>query len=388
MECPGRKDAPTATTASPSTPAAIVPAKVDVLVVNHAVYCVHLAAGGNVLPPHDLVVIDEAHVFPDNATSNFGADLAPVSITRLVSMLEKAGAKDVDRLERDREDVDEDRRSTGGPHRPRRRRSGGGRVHGLRRVARRRVEEGGHARDRRRERAAQLADARLEVLRRLAAPLDGDVLWIEKFGNSTRVRMAPVDVGGAIRGSPPRAASGDRSVGDAGRRATVRPLREPDGVPQRTRRSGTGVSRTTTASVCRAPDAGVRATARSVVVRLARQRPVVRGEGSAATGGASGRCRPQGERAQLVDAARAGARPRSANVEVFRELSRATEHNVLAQGDAQRGPGRTHTHVRRRRRARRYTIVLGRHRRARSRARSSSSSYFVPDGERCHDRAR
>ena len=31
-----------------------------ILVVNHALYCTHLIAGGNVLPEHDAVVIDEA----------------------------------------------------------------------------------------------------------------------------------------------------------------------------------------------------------------------------------------------------------------------------------------------------------------------------------------
>ena len=62
-----------------------------ILVVNHALYCTHLIAGGNVLPEHDAVVIDEAHAFADNATNIFGADLAPSGLARLAGMLGKAG---------------------------------------------------------------------------------------------------------------------------------------------------------------------------------------------------------------------------------------------------------------------------------------------------------
>ena len=52
---------------------------VDILVVNHALYCAHLSSHGNVLPEHDLVILDEAHAFADNATNAFGADLSPRS---------------------------------------------------------------------------------------------------------------------------------------------------------------------------------------------------------------------------------------------------------------------------------------------------------------------
>ena len=47
---------------------------VDILVVNHALYCAHLSSRGNVLPDHDVVILDEAHAFADNATSAFGAN--------------------------------------------------------------------------------------------------------------------------------------------------------------------------------------------------------------------------------------------------------------------------------------------------------------------------
>ena len=51
------------------------PRSADILVVNHALYCAHLASSGNVLPEHDVVVFDEAHALPDVATGAFGLDL-------------------------------------------------------------------------------------------------------------------------------------------------------------------------------------------------------------------------------------------------------------------------------------------------------------------------
>ena len=62
------------------------------LVVNHALYCSHLASEGRVLPDHDVVIIDEAHAFPDNATNAFAGDVTTDALTRLSGMLLRAGA--------------------------------------------------------------------------------------------------------------------------------------------------------------------------------------------------------------------------------------------------------------------------------------------------------
>jgi ATP-dependent DNA helicase DinG len=48
----------------------------DVVVVNTHLYGVHLASGGNVLPEHDLVVLDEAHTVEDTIAATFGLELA------------------------------------------------------------------------------------------------------------------------------------------------------------------------------------------------------------------------------------------------------------------------------------------------------------------------
>ena len=61
------------------------------LVVNHTLYCSHLASEGHVLPEHDVVIIDEAHAFPDNATNAFAGDLTTDTLRRLCGMLARAG---------------------------------------------------------------------------------------------------------------------------------------------------------------------------------------------------------------------------------------------------------------------------------------------------------
>ena len=63
----------------------------DVLVVNHALYCVHLDSSGAVLPEHDLVVFDEAHGLADVATTTFGIDVTPAGLRQLASRLTGVG---------------------------------------------------------------------------------------------------------------------------------------------------------------------------------------------------------------------------------------------------------------------------------------------------------
>ena len=48
------------------------------------------------------------------------------------------------------------------------------------------------------KRTAQLANGRLEVLRRLAAPDADDVVWVDTIGRSRRLRIAPVAPGDLI----------------------------------------------------------------------------------------------------------------------------------------------------------------------------------------------
>jgi ATP-dependent DNA helicase DinG len=52
-------------------------AQADVVVVNTHLYGAHLASGGAVLPPHELVVFDEAHEVEEVMTDSLGADIGP-----------------------------------------------------------------------------------------------------------------------------------------------------------------------------------------------------------------------------------------------------------------------------------------------------------------------
>jgi len=52
-------------------------AAADVVVVNTHLYGAHLASGGVVLPPHDVVIFDEAHELEAVMTESLGVDLSP-----------------------------------------------------------------------------------------------------------------------------------------------------------------------------------------------------------------------------------------------------------------------------------------------------------------------
>ncbi len=172
----------------------------QILVVNHALYCMHLAAGGNVLPEHDALVIDEAHAFADNATNSFGADLAPAALARLAGLLAKAGVdaakvdafaqsvKHLDAAVSDRDgllDIASDEHLAGAFASAAERLAAAS-------VALTRADSDDA------KRTAQLAAARLGVLRRLAAPGTDDVVWVESGRGGARVRLAPVAAGDVL----------------------------------------------------------------------------------------------------------------------------------------------------------------------------------------------
>ena len=48
----------------------------DVVVVNTHLYGLHVGSGGVILPEHDVVVFDEAHVLEDVMSDTVGAQLA------------------------------------------------------------------------------------------------------------------------------------------------------------------------------------------------------------------------------------------------------------------------------------------------------------------------
>ncbi len=166
----------------------------DVLVVNHALYLAHLAAGGGVLPRHDVVVIDEAHALADVATRALGDEVTPGGLRQLAARLRVAGADGADgvaeagdRLQDCLDDLDGRVDPTAG------------RLAAVLATAAERVTatSRGLPRDTQEPRVTQtarLAASRLEALRHLQSPGDAEVAWVER-GERPVLRLAPVDVG-------------------------------------------------------------------------------------------------------------------------------------------------------------------------------------------------
>ncbi|WP_218082452.1 ATP-dependent DNA helicase [Anthocerotibacter panamensis] len=64
-------------------------AQADILVTNHAFLLADLAAGRQLLPPYDLLIIDEAHQFSDIATRSLTLQLSNFALQRLFARIQK-----------------------------------------------------------------------------------------------------------------------------------------------------------------------------------------------------------------------------------------------------------------------------------------------------------
>ena len=62
-------------------------AAADVIVVNTHLYGTNLAAGGAVLPDHELVIFDEAHQLEDTVSETCGAELTAGRFTALAHVV-------------------------------------------------------------------------------------------------------------------------------------------------------------------------------------------------------------------------------------------------------------------------------------------------------------
>jgi len=314
----------------------------SILVVNHALYCAHLASGGNVLPEHDVVILDEAHSFADNATNAFAGEINADALTRLAPMLARSGVQsaladavaEAGRALADALDGREGAVAIGHDARI---------DQALLRAAERVAAASSKmpTADEYAKRTARIAAGRLEVLRRLAAPDDGDVVWIEEVGRSRRLRIAPVAAGETIGrtlltqrpviavsatlgGKPPFSAIAH----DMGLLSDAAPgaWGERDDEGRRTSNAGRGYVALRTTSSFDWREQGLLYVARDLPEPSARD---------AWMEGASERL------CALVDAA--GGRSlvlctSHANVQKFGEvLRKRTEHKILAQGDRDTG---------------------------------------------------
>lgn len=63
--------------------------KADILVVNHALLLADAASGGSILPPYQLLIVDEAHHLPDIATDAFSRSVSNRGIKLLLAKAAK-----------------------------------------------------------------------------------------------------------------------------------------------------------------------------------------------------------------------------------------------------------------------------------------------------------
>ncbi|MHB1534074.1 MAG: ATP-dependent DNA helicase [Acidimicrobiales bacterium] len=186
-------------------------AQADVVVVNTHLYATHLAAGGEILPPHDLVVFDEAHELEDIASASLGFELAGGRFAALARLarpllhdhstteaLEGSGVELSEALagwrgRRLTPPLDPSLAEALGRARERVQDVMGE----LRRRADGEEEAGGSARARR-IRAQQAATHLVGEIDALLGLDDRRVAWVEGPDHAPLLRVAPLDVGAAL----------------------------------------------------------------------------------------------------------------------------------------------------------------------------------------------
>ncbi len=180
----------------------------DVVVVNLHLYGLDLAAGGMILPEHDVVVVDEAHQLEEIVSATSGVDLTGGRFTDLARRTRgviaddqiAAGVDDAGRM------LTEALR----PHRDHRLRALPDDLGGVLAVARGRVERvlaaaravPSDAPEESRSRALrvqQSASALLEDLEAVELVTASQVMWVEGSEANPVLRVAPIDVSGLLR---------------------------------------------------------------------------------------------------------------------------------------------------------------------------------------------
>ena len=204
-ECPGAAKCPKGETCF-AEGARRRAAEADVIVVNTHLYGTHIAAGGVVLPPHDLVVLDEAHRVEEVVSSTAGSELtsgrvsaAAYAVGRVIAddalvtdilavssrlggvldelvgeRLDPPPARLVDLLTQLRTKLD------------------------AASAALKAVPDGNVDVVARRNRANQQLLGLSEAILRASVVPSGSVAWVEGRAGSARLRIAPIDVAGLL----------------------------------------------------------------------------------------------------------------------------------------------------------------------------------------------
>ncbi|MCO8129388.1 ATP-dependent DNA helicase [Acidimicrobiia bacterium EGI L10123] len=204
-ECPGASKCPMGETCF-AEGARRRAAEADVIVVNTHLYGTHVAAGGVVLPPHDLVVLDEAHRVEEVVSSTSGSELtsgrisaAAYAVGRVIAddalvtdilaisariadvlddlvgqRLDPPPARLVDQLTQLRTKLDAASAALKG------------------------VPESNVDVVARRNRASQQLLGLSEAILRASVVPTGSVAWVEGRPGSAKLRIAPIDVAGLL----------------------------------------------------------------------------------------------------------------------------------------------------------------------------------------------
>ena len=204
-ECPGASKCPKGETCF-AEGARRRAAEADVIVVNTHLYGTHIAAGGVVLPPHDLVVLDEAHRVEEVVSSTSGSELtsgrisaAAYAVGRVIAddglvtdilaisariadvlddlvgqRLDPPPSRLVDQLTQLRTKLDAASAALKG------------------------VPESNVDVVARRNRASQQLLGLSEAILRASVVPTGSVAWVEGRPGSARLRIAPIDVAGLL----------------------------------------------------------------------------------------------------------------------------------------------------------------------------------------------
>jgi len=200
-ECPGASKCPKGETCF-AEGARRRAAEADVIVVNTHLYGTHVAAGGVVLPPHDLVVLDEAHRVEEVVSATAGSELSSGRVSAAAYAVGRVIADDalVTDLLADATRLAEvldgllGERLDPPP----------ARVVDLLTSLRAKLDKAGGALKRvpdqdvdvvaRRNRATQQLAGLSEAILKASVVPTGSVAWVEGRAGSARLRIAPIDV--------------------------------------------------------------------------------------------------------------------------------------------------------------------------------------------------
>lgn len=185
-------------------------ADADVVVVNLYLYGLHLASGGVILPEHDLVVMDEAHVLDDVISATCGLEISPSRLSHLARMVRGLVADEAGNPSDELDSTDQHLSRVLGSYRGERLRlpladelvaalmTVRERVAGAQARLSNLPESPDNAKAKA-TRARLAATALLDDLDTVSQATEAHVLWVEGTEANPSLRLAPVDIAGLLQ---------------------------------------------------------------------------------------------------------------------------------------------------------------------------------------------